>query len=852
MLNSRFQSFSQRFSTRACWQGLRDLWKASARRTRSQRSDVEAAESRLLLSSVFVSGTTRSDSLAVGEQDIYTFTAKKGDSVTINLARTTSTLLPTFDVFSPSGRIIYDGFSGGSVSFDVLLNSFTETGTYTAIVKSSTATGSGLYNISFVQVPAVHTLPVDEGVLVSGVTRAGSITAADIDVYTFDAVPGNAVTLNLAATSTDYVPEIDIFAPNGKIVYNGPDGGSAAMDILLNGTNLPQSGTYTVLVKSGDGGRTGTYNLTYAKIAGTPHTLPVDEGALVSGVTKFGTITPSDIDLYTFQAAPGNAVTIDLARTTIGYTPEVDVFAPDGSLVFDGIASGIGSFDIFLNTFVQTGTYTVLVKSADGANPGNYNLTYTKIVGPHTLPVDEGALTSGVTRSGTLIPSDIDLFTFVAIPGDAVTLNLGRTSLDYTLELDVFDPTGKLVYDGATGGLISYDVLLNSFTLPGTYTVQVKSADGGRPGTYNLTYVKLPGTHTLPADEGVLVNGASKTGTITVADIDLYTFQAAPGSAVTLNLSRTSLLYYPEVDIFAPNGALVYDGPAAGAASYDLLLNSFTQTGTYTVMVKDSKGGETGDYNMTFVQIGQPLVLPVDEGALVSGVTKSADLTAGDIDTYTFQATAGNAVTLNLASTRLNYSVEVDVFAPDGTLVYDGPTTGGTGYDLLLNSFTQTGLYTVVVKSANGGDIGTYNMTYVKVPATHTLPVGEGALTSGQTLPGTLNPSDIDVYTFNVVPGNAVKLDIARTTTKFMPEVNIFDPTGKLIYSGLPAATYNLTLQSFTVAGRYTVLVKASDGKSVGEYYIRYNFFSSISALPAARSAASSFSLVSKPQNSIV
>ncbi len=103
MLNSRFQSFSQRFSTRACWQGLRDLWRASARRTRSQRSDIEAAESRLLLSSVFVSGTTRSDSLAVGEQDVYTFTAKKGDSVTINLARTTSTLLPTFDVYSPSG-----------------------------------------------------------------------------------------------------------------------------------------------------------------------------------------------------------------------------------------------------------------------------------------------------------------------------------------------------------------------------------------------------------------------------------------------------------------------------------------------------------------------------------------------------------------------------------------------------------------------------------------------------------------------------------------------------------------------------------------------------------------------------
>ncbi len=88
-------------------------------------------------------------------------------------------------------------------------------------MKSSTATGSGLYNISFVQVPAVHTLPVDEGVLVSGVTRSGSITAADIDVYTFDAVPGNAVTLNLAATSTDYVPEIDIFAPMVRLSTTG-------------------------------------------------------------------------------------------------------------------------------------------------------------------------------------------------------------------------------------------------------------------------------------------------------------------------------------------------------------------------------------------------------------------------------------------------------------------------------------------------------------------------------------------------------------------------------------------------------------------------------------------------------
>ncbi len=813
----------------------------------------------MLLSAALVSGETNSYTIsALGEQDVYTFQAVPGNSVTLNLALTTANFYPTVDIYSPSGAQVYDGANGGAPAFDVQLYSFSESGTYTVIVRAATTgTSVGGYALSYVKVAGTHTIPVDEGALTSGVTRPGLIAIADIDVYTFQAAPGHAVTLNLARTTTQYSLEVDIFAPNGALVYDGPVAGTASYDILLN--TFQQTGTYTVIVKAADGGSVGgNYNLSYVKLAGT-HTLTVDEGVLTSGVTKAGTLTPADIDVYTFQAAAGGVVTLNLARTTTEYYPEVDIFDPNGVLIFDGVANGPGAFDVLLNNFTLSGTYTVLVKASDGGKFGDYNMTYAKVADPHPLPAGEGVLTSGVTKSGTIIPGDLDVYTFSAITGDAVTINLARTTQFYKPEVDIFAPNGALVYDGPATGIEGYDLLLNTFTQNGTYTVVVKSSDAASPGGYNLSYVKVSATHTLTPDEGQLTSGVTKFGTIFEGDVDVYLFQATVGSAVTLNLSRTTAFYSPEVDIFAPNGALVYDGPVDGAVSFDILLNSFTQTGTYTVVVKDSKGTVFGDYNLTYVQIAAPHVLTPDEGALISGVTKTGPIISiilADIDVYTFPATAGNAVTLNLASTTSNHLIEVDIFAPNGVLVYDGPATGTAAYDLLLNSFTQTGTYTVVVKSGQGGGVGTYNMTYVKVPSLHTLEAGEGALTSGATKAGTLVNADLDVYTFQATVGSAVKLELARTTTGYIPEVDVFGPTGALFYDGPAngAASYNLLLKPFTLAGTYTVIVKASDGKSAGDYYIRHLF--SASGVFAAASPIASLSvvpsLISAKQSGIV
>ena len=163
--------FSQK-SLRSAWRGLSGVAKRGGRRQRGFRHEIQSAETRVLLSSALVSGQSLSTSISAGgEQDLYTFKAGKGNAVTINLARTTINYAPVVDIFSPTGRQIYDGQAAGSPSFDILLNTFSESGEYTVIVKADTLAGVGNYNLTYIEVGVAQTLPLDEGLLTSGVTR---------------------------------------------------------------------------------------------------------------------------------------------------------------------------------------------------------------------------------------------------------------------------------------------------------------------------------------------------------------------------------------------------------------------------------------------------------------------------------------------------------------------------------------------------------------------------------------------------------------------------------------------------------------------------------------------------------
>src|SRR2546428_13444827 len=61
-------------------------------------------------------------------------------------------------------------------------------------------------------------------------------------------------------------------------------------------------------------------------------------------------------------------------------------------------------------------------------------------------------------------------------------------------------------------------------------------------GTYVLHLAQIPEAFVVPAGDegGLLVNGANQTGTITLADLDMWTFHANTGDSINLRLGTTN------------------------------------------------------------------------------------------------------------------------------------------------------------------------------------------------------------------------------------------------------------------------------------------------------------------------
>src|SRR5947208_607665 len=84
--------------------------------------------------------------------------------------------------------------------------------------------------------------------------------------------------------------------------------------------------------------------------------------------------------------------------------------------------------------------------------------------------------------------------------------------------------------------------------------------------------------------------------------------------------------------------------------------------------------------------------------ALTNGGNHSGTITAGAIDPYTFNGTAGETVTLRVGAT--NFAPKIELHGPGGPLLQSAPSTAPSGVvrDTLISlHLATTGLYTVDV-----------------------------------------------------------------------------------------------------------------------------------------------------------
>lgn len=450
------------------------------------------------------SGATHAGRLAqAGQIDTWTFAANQGDYVAVSVGKGAASgdFAPWVRLVGP-GNVELTGNAGSEVA--QVARTIPATGQYSVTVASGDTRriGTGDYRLSFVKAPGESTVsPGDEGgVLTNGGASTGRITLGDVDVWTFPASQGDYVILSLAegapaTVTSEFAPWLRVIDPSGDLLTNG-----ASPAVQQYNAPARTTGTYTVIVASGDGGRNGVgdYRLTLVRAPGATTVPAGDEGgALTNGVTHAGRVTMGDLDVWTFTATQGDYLALSLAQgdpatVSAAFSPWLRVIGPTGALL-ENDAGRVAQVD---RTAPLTGTYHVVVGTADAGRDatGDYRLTLARAPGEFTVATGDegGAMRNGVAYTGKVTLGDLDVWTFHATQGSSLVLTLARSADAASSERD-FRPGLRLI--GPTGTLhrTTSDPTSARATLTapatGTYTVIVWSADSGNDaaGEYTLT-----------------------------------------------------------------------------------------------------------------------------------------------------------------------------------------------------------------------------------------------------------------------------------------------------------------------------------------------------------------------------
>jgi len=348
--------------------------------------------------------------------------------------------------------------------------------------------------------------------------------------------------------------------------------------------------------------------------------LCLNASVIINGANQTGIIFTNTVaDSYTFTANTGDSINLRLGTTD--FPGRLQLYGPDATLL-----AAVGAYpvndDLIAYTATNSGTFTVLVSSAETRGSGTYELHLAQIPEPFIVPAGDegGAMTNGGNYDGTNTLADLDMYTFTANKGDSINLRLGTTN--FVGKLQLYGPSGALL-DTVGGYPVKDDLIAYTATNSGTFTVLVSDGYGGGTGTYELHLAQIPEPFIVPAGDegGGMTNGGNYTGTITLGDLDMYACAACKGDVINLELKTTNFI--GSLQLYGPSGALL-DAVGGYPVTDDLISYTATNCGTFTVLVSDGYGGGTGTYGLTANGIFDALVLspPVISGTnlIITGV----------------------------------------------------------------------------------------------------------------------------------------------------------------------------------------------------------------------------------------
>jgi hypothetical protein len=305
---------------------------------------------------------------------------------------------------------------------------------------------------------------------------------------------------------------------------------------------------------------------------------------------------------------------------------------------------------------------------------------------------------------------------------------------------------------------------------------------------------------------------------------DEHTFTGTTGQHAVIDLRSGD--FDPYVLVRAPSGEQFDNDDFEGDASRSLLALDLSESGEYRVTVTSYKAGETGGYTLS-IDVGQ-------NGGLAGrlnrrGTLEPSDetLTTGEyVDTYEFEGTPGQSVTIDLRSSAFDTYLILKDPAGEQTENDDAEDDDDVGHSYIETELSEAGTYEVLVTSYATGERGAYELTMSGAPPGAQSERDVTTLIAGNAANGTLEATDAtfeageyhDVYVFDGVEGETVRVELS--SADFDTYIGLVTPSGEEIANddfegATDRSVIDLTLPE---TGRYRVQATSYSAGETGRY----------------------------------
>ena len=145
-----------------------------------------------------MNGTNQAGTLPVNTTNSYTFTANAGDNIVLRLGSTG--FQGNLGLRGPTGALLKT--AGGNSADWPLAYTATNDGTFTVLVSSFYAGGSGSYMLHLAEFPEAFSVPAGEegGPMTNGGGFSGTLTLGDQQMWSFTANAGDNIVLRLGSS----------------------------------------------------------------------------------------------------------------------------------------------------------------------------------------------------------------------------------------------------------------------------------------------------------------------------------------------------------------------------------------------------------------------------------------------------------------------------------------------------------------------------------------------------------------------------------------------------------------------------------------------------------------------------